>query len=65
MMLSGVVDALYGIPRARIAPRERDFISPLPTELGCFYFLRLATARLFDNIGRLESELTRQRAAPA
>ena len=30
-----------------------------------FYFLRLATARLFDNIGRLESELTRQRAAPA
>ena len=30
-----------------------------------FYFLRLATARLFDNIGRPESELTRQRAAPA
>jgi len=30
-----------------------------------FYFLRLATARLFDNINRLESELTRQRAAPA
>ncbi len=30
-----------------------------------FYFLRLATARLFDNIGRLESEPTRQRAAPA
>jgi len=30
-----------------------------------FYFLRLATARLFDNIGRLESELKRQRAAPA
>jgi hypothetical protein len=30
-----------------------------------FYFLRLPTARLFDNIGRLESELTRQRAAPA
>ena len=30
-----------------------------------FYFLRLATARLFDNIGRLESELTWQRAAPA
>ena len=30
-----------------------------------FYFLRLATARLFDNIGRLESERTRQLAAPA
>jgi hypothetical protein len=30
-----------------------------------FYFLRLATARLFNDIGRLESELTRQRAAPA
>jgi hypothetical protein len=30
-----------------------------------FYFLRLATARLFDNINRLETELTRQRAAPA
>ena len=30
-----------------------------------FYFLRLATARLFDNISRLENELTRQRAAPA
>ena len=30
-----------------------------------FYFLRLATARLFDNIGRLEAELMRQRAAPA
>jgi len=28
-----------------------------------FYFLRLATARLFENIGRLESELARQRAA--
>ncbi len=30
-----------------------------------FYFLRLATARLFDNISRLETELTRQRAATA
>jgi len=30
-----------------------------------FYFLRLATARLFDNISRLETELTRQRAMPA
>jgi len=30
-----------------------------------FYFLRLATARLFDNISRLENEMTRQRAAPA
>ena len=28
-----------------------------------FYFLRLATARLFDNVGRLESELTRRQAA--
>jgi len=27
-----------------------------------FYFLRLATARLFDNIGRLENQLTRQTA---
>jgi CRP/FNR family transcriptional regulator, cyclic AMP receptor protein len=30
-----------------------------------FYFLRLATARLFDNISRLEAELTRQKAAQA
>jgi Cyclic nucleotide-binding domain len=30
-----------------------------------FYFLRLATARLFDNIGRLETELVRQRTASA
>jgi hypothetical protein len=28
-----------------------------------FYFLRLATARLFDNVGRLESELTKRQAA--
>jgi hypothetical protein len=26
-----------------------------------FYFLRLATARLFDNLGRMETELARQR----
>jgi len=30
-----------------------------------FYFLRLATARLFENISRLESEVTRLKAAPA
>jgi hypothetical protein len=30
-----------------------------------FYFLRLATARLFDNIGRLEAELARQQLAHA
>jgi hypothetical protein len=30
-----------------------------------FYFLRLATARLFDNIGRLETELARQHSAQA
>jgi len=30
-----------------------------------FYFLRLATARLFENISRLEAELTRQKAAEA
>jgi Cyclic nucleotide-binding domain len=30
-----------------------------------FYFLRLATARLFENIGRLEGELSRQKAARA
>jgi len=30
-----------------------------------FYFLRLATARLFDNIARMESELARQPIAPA
>lgn len=30
-----------------------------------FYFLRLATARLFDNIARLESELARRQAAGA
>jgi hypothetical protein len=30
-----------------------------------FYFLRLTTARLFDNIGRLESELARQHSAQA
>ena len=30
-----------------------------------FYFLRLATARLFDNISRMESELTRIHAAQA
>jgi len=30
-----------------------------------FYFLRLATARLFENIGKLEGELARQRAARA
>jgi hypothetical protein len=29
-----------------------------------FYFLRLATARLFENTGRLESELARRQAAP-
>ena len=28
-----------------------------------FYFLRLVTARLFDNISRLEAELSRQQAA--
>jgi CRP/FNR family transcriptional regulator, cyclic AMP receptor protein len=28
-----------------------------------FYFLRLATARLFDNVGRLESELAKRQAA--
>ena len=28
-----------------------------------FYFLRLATARLFDNLGRMESELARQQTA--
>jgi hypothetical protein len=27
-----------------------------------FYFLRLATARLFDNVGRLESELAKRQA---
>ena len=27
-----------------------------------FYFLRLATARMFDNLGRMQSELARQRA---
>jgi Cyclic nucleotide-binding domain len=30
-----------------------------------FYFLRLATARLFDNVGRMEAELARQRSAQA
>jgi CRP/FNR family transcriptional regulator, cyclic AMP receptor protein len=30
-----------------------------------FYFLRLAAARLFDNISRLETELERQRVAKA
>jgi Cyclic nucleotide-binding domain len=30
-----------------------------------FYFLRLATARLFDNISRLEAEVVRQHAAQA
>jgi hypothetical protein len=30
-----------------------------------FYFLRLATARLFENIGRMEGELSRQKAARA
>ncbi len=30
-----------------------------------FYFLRLATARLFDNVTRLESELARRQAADA
>ena len=30
-----------------------------------FYFLRLATARLFDNISRMESELARIHAAQA
>ena len=30
-----------------------------------FYFLRLATARLFDNVHRLEGALTRQKAAQA
>jgi CRP/FNR family transcriptional regulator, cyclic AMP receptor protein len=30
-----------------------------------FYFLRLATARLFDNIQRLQSDLERQKPAPA
>jgi hypothetical protein len=30
-----------------------------------FYFLRLATERLFDNIGRLEGELARDKAARA
>jgi hypothetical protein len=30
-----------------------------------FYFLRLATARLFENISRMESELARQHAARA
>jgi CRP-like cAMP-binding protein len=30
-----------------------------------FYFLKLATARLFDNIGRLQNEITRLRAAQA
>lgn len=30
-----------------------------------FYFLRLATARMFDNLARMEHELTQQRALPA
>src|SRR5271167_1708246 len=30
-----------------------------------FYFLRLATARLFANVSRFESELARRQAAPA
>ena len=30
-----------------------------------FYFLRLATARLFDNVGRMEVELAQQRSAQA
>ncbi len=30
-----------------------------------FYFLRLATARLFDNVGRMESELARLQSAQA
>jgi CRP/FNR family transcriptional regulator, cyclic AMP receptor protein len=30
-----------------------------------FYFLRLATARLFDNVGRMEAELARQQSAQA
>jgi CRP-like cAMP-binding protein len=30
-----------------------------------FYFLRLATARLFENISRMESELARQHASQA
>jgi hypothetical protein len=30
-----------------------------------FYFLRLATARLFDNVARMESELERRQAAAA
>ena len=29
MMLGGVVDALYGIPRTRIAPRERLYLAHL------------------------------------
>jgi hypothetical protein len=30
-----------------------------------FYFMRLATARLFENISRMEGELARRHAAPA
>jgi hypothetical protein len=30
-----------------------------------FYFLRLATARLFDNVGRMEAELARKQSAQA
>ncbi len=30
-----------------------------------FYFLRLATARLFDNVGRMKAELARQQSAQA
>jgi cyclic nucleotide-binding protein len=30
-----------------------------------FYFLRLATARLFENVGRIENELARQQSAQA
>lgn len=30
-----------------------------------FYFLRLSTARLFENIARLQGDLERQKAAPA
>jgi CRP-like cAMP-binding protein len=30
-----------------------------------FYFLRLATARLFENVARTESELTRRQSAQA
>jgi len=37
----------------------------VPLRILAIYFLQLATARLFDNIDRLQGELSRRHAAPA